>query len=168
MSNKQLAYFLPKYDKISRVIFTYPSSTKKKAKALLGEMRGVGFWHYGVSIQPILFPFVGFSLKSHILFTSDGFQLIDDEKKQHSFRRKKGKRLFNEAWRDLFLAFVQRLKNKDGEISIKATMQGEQIVMKEWPEMFTSEVGYIDPESKMNVDKIEDYYEDLTEEENND
>lgn len=47
-------------------------------------------------------------------------------------------------------------------------MQGEQIVMKEWPEMFTSEVGYIDPESKMNVDKIEDYYEDLTEEENND
>ena len=168
MSNKQLAYFLPKYDKISRVIFTYPSSTKKKAKALLGEMRGVGFWHYGVSIQPILFPFVGFSLKSHILFTSDRFQLIDDEKKQHSFRRKKGKRLFNEAWRDLFLAFVQRLKNKDGEISIKATMQGEQIVMKEWPEMFTSEVGYIDPESKMNVDKIEDYYEDLTEEENND
>lgn len=168
MSNKRLTYFLPKYEKISRVTFTYPSSTKKKAKALLGEMRGVGFWHYGVSIQPTLFPFVGFSLKPHILFTSDGFQLIDDEKKQHSFRRKKGKRLFNEAWRDLFLAFIQRLKTKEGEISIKVTMHGEQIVMKEWPEMFMSEVGYIDPDSTMDVDKVEDYYEVLTEVETND
>ena len=168
MSNKRLAYFLPKYDKITKVKFTYPESTRKKAKALLGEMRGAGFWHYGVSIQPTLFPFIGFSLKSHLLFTSDGMQLIEDERKQHSFRRKKGKGLFNEAWRDLFLAFIQRLKNKNGEISIQVTMQGEQFTMKEWPEMFISEKGYIDPNAKMNVDKIEDYYEDLTAEEIND
>ena len=168
MSNKRLAYFLPKYDKITKVKFIYPESTRKKAKALLGEMRGVGFWHYGVSIQPTLFPFIGFSLKSHILFTSDGFQLIDDEKKQHSFRRKKGKRLFNEAWRDLLLAFIQCLKNKEGEISIQVTMQGEQIKLKEWPEMLISEMGYIDPDTEMSVDKIEDYYEDLTAEETND
>lgn len=168
MSNKRLAYFLPKYDKITKVKFTYPASTRKKAKALLGEMRGAGFWHYGVSLQPTLFPFIGFSLKSHLLFTSDGMQLIEDEKKQHSFRRKKGKGLFNEAWRDLFLAFIQRLKNKNGEISIQVTMQGEQFTMKEWPEMFISEKGYIDPNAKMSVDKIEDYYEDLTAEEIND
>lgn len=168
MSNKRLAYFLPKYDKITKVKFTYPESTRKKAKALLGEMRGAGFWHYGVSLQPTLFPFIGFSLKSHLLFTSDGMQLIEDERKQHSFRRKKGKGLFNEAWRDLFLAFIQRLKNKNGEISILVTMQGEQFAMKEWPEMFISEKGYIDPNAKMSVDKIEDYYEDLTAKEIND
>ena len=95
-------------------------------------------------------------------------QLIEDEKKQHSFRRKKGKGLFNEAWRDLFLAFIQRLKNKNGEISIQVTMQKEKFTMKEWPEMFISEKGYIDPNAKMSVDKIEDYYEDLTAEEIND
>ena len=168
MSNKRLAYFLPKYDKIAKVKFTYPESTKKKAKALLGEMRGAGFWHYGVSFQPTLFPFIGFSLKSHLLFTSDGRQLIDDGKKQHSFRRKKGKGLFNEAWRDLFLAFIQRLKSKNGEISILVTGSGEQFTMKEWPEMFISEKGYIDPNAKMSVDKIEDYFENTTAEETND
>ena len=76
--------------------------------------------------------------------------------------------LFNEAWRDLFLAFIQRLKNKNGEISIQVTMQKEKFTMKEWPEMFISEKGYIDPNAKMSVDKIEDYYEDLTAEEIND
>jgi hypothetical protein len=168
LSNKRLAYFLPKYDKITKVKFIYPESTRKKAKALLGEMRGVGFWHYGVSIQPTLFPFIGFSLKSHILFTSDGAQLIDDEKKQHSFRRKKGKYLFNKEWRDLLLAFIQRLKNKEGEISIQVTTPGKQVKLKEWPEMLISEIGYIDPDTEMSIDKIEDYYEDLTAEETND
>ena len=32
--------------------------------------------------------------------------------------------------------------------------------MKEWPETFWSEVGYIDPDYKMDIDKIEDYYEE--------
>ena len=66
------------------------------------------------------------------------------------------------------LAFIQCLKNKEGEISIQVTMQGEQIKLKEWPEMLISEMGYIDPDTEMSVDKIEDYYEDLTAEETND
>ena len=40
--------------------------------------------------------------------------------------------------------------------------------MKEWPEMLISEIGYIDPDTEMSIDKIEDYYEDLTAEETND
>lgn len=34
--------------------------------------------------------------------------------------------------------------------------------------MLISEMGYIDPDAEMSVDKIEDYYEDLTAEEAND
>ena len=68
--------------------------------------------------------------------------------------------------------FIARIystpKNKDGEISIQVTLQGEQIKLKEWPEMLISEMGYIDPDAEMSVDKIEDYYEDLTAEEAND
>ena len=40
--------------------------------------------------------------------------------------------------------------------------------MKEWPEMLWSEVGYVDPNSKMDIDKIEDYYEEQIDEEPND
>ncbi|MFD1630566.1 toll/interleukin-1 receptor domain-containing protein [Pseudopedobacter beijingensis] len=166
MSNKRLAYFLPKYEKIKKIDFTYPYSNRKKSKSILGKFESIGMWHYAVSIQPMLFPFVGFSLKSHILFTSDGFKIIDDDKKQHSYRRKKGKRFFNEEWRDLLLAFLQRLKDDNEEIKIKVSQEGLVMKMKEWPEMFWSEVGYNDPNSKMDLDKIEDYYEEITEESN--
>lgn len=71
-------------------------------------------------------------------------------------------------WRDLLLAFIQRLKNKEGEISIQVTTPGKQVKLKEWPEMLISEIGYIDPDTEMSIDKIEDYYEDLTAEETND
>lgn len=168
MSNKRLAYFLPKYDKVKKIEFTYPFSKRKKTKSILGKFENIGSWHYAISIQPILFPFVGFSLKSHILFTSDGFKIINDDKKQHSYRRKKGKRFFNEEWRDLTLAFIQQLKDQEDEIKITVALDDQTFKMKEWPEMFWSEVGYIDPNSKMNIDKIEDYYEEQIDEETND
>jgi len=169
MSNKRLAYYLPKYDKVKKIDFIYPFTNRKKSKSILGKYEDIGSWHYAISIQPALFPFVGFSLKSHILFSSDGFKVIDDDKKQHSYRRKKGKRFFNEEWRDLQLAFIQQLKDVDGKIKIRVSESEEyDLEMKEWPEMFWSEVGYIDPKSKMDIDKIEDYYEEFLDEESDD
>jgi len=169
MSNKKIAYFLPKYDWVQKINFTYPFGKRKKSKSILGKYEDIGSWHYAISIQTTLFPIVGFSIKSHILFTSDGFRIIDDAKKQHSYRRKKGKRFFNEEWRDLQLAFIQRLKNDDGKIKIRVSASDEyDFEMKEWPEMFWSEVGYVDPNSKMDIDKVEDYYEELTDKESND
>jgi len=158
MANKKFAYYLPKYNDLKRTQFNYPYSTKKKAKSIVGKFESFGCWHYALSFQPILFPFVGFSLKSHVIFTSDGFKVIDDEKKQHSYRRKKCKRFFNEEWRDLLLAYIQTLKNGDG-IKIPVASDGLSLEMKQWPEMFWSEVGYVDPKSQMDLDKIEDYSE---------
>ncbi len=158
MSNKKSVYYLPKYNNLKRIQFNYPYSNKKKAKSIVGKFENYGFWHYGLSFQPILFPFVGFSLKSHVIFTSDGFKIIDDPKKQHSYRRKKCKRFFNEEWRDLFLAYIQALKNDDG-IKIPVASNDLSVEMKEWPEMFWSEVGYVDPKATMDLDKIEDYSE---------
>jgi hypothetical protein len=168
MSNKRLAFYLPKYESVKKVSFIFPFSIRKKSKSILGKFESVGSWHYAISIQPTLFPYVGFSLKSHIIFTEDGFKPVPDEKKQHSFRRKKGKRFFNEEWRDLMLAFLQRLKDPVGNIQAVVTQKGEVFKMKEWPEMYWSEVGYNDPLSQMGLDKIEDYFEPLLEDENDD
>ena len=164
MSNKRLAYYLPKYEGLKKIEFTYPYTRKKKSKSILGKYEAIGSWHYAVSLQPIIFPFVGFSIKSHILFTSDGFNIINDAKKQHSFRRKKGKRFFNEEWRDLQLAFIQQLKDIDGKIKIKISISEEFLEMKQWPETFWSEDGYNDPKSQMDINKVEDFYEELIEE----
>lgn len=158
MANKRSAYFLPRYNNLKKVQFTYPHNDKKKSKAILGKFEDIGSWHYALSLQAMLFPFVGFSLTSHIVFTSDGFKVIDDDKKQHSFRRKKGKRFFNEEWRDLQLAFVSSLK-EDDKIEVRISKDGRLFKMKCWPEMFWSEMGYDDPKTQMDLDKIEDYIE---------
>ncbi len=164
MANKKLAYYLPKYNDLKKIKFTYPYSNKKKAKSIVGKFVSLGFWHYALSFQPMLFPFVGFSLKSHVIFTSDGFKVIDDDKKQHSYRRRKCNRFFNQEWRDLQLAFIQNLKKSD-EIKVPINnITGQTLKMKNWPEMFWSEVGYVDPNAQMDLDKIEDYsepYEDI-------
>lgn len=36
--------------------------------------------------------------------------------------------------------------------------------MEEWPEMFWSEVGYYEPKSVMNLDKVENYVNEIEEE----
>jgi hypothetical protein len=164
LSGRKFAYFRPKYNEKESVSFFYPFSSQKKPKRkqIFGRFGKIGFWHYAVSPKTILFPFVGFSLKSHIVFTTNGVQLITDEKKVHAYRRKKGKRFFNKEWRDLYIAFLQGLKDDDGEI--KVTSNDEYVKMKEYPENFWSEVGYNDPKTYMSLAKVENYVEETGEE----
>lgn len=164
MSNKRFAYYLPKYEKQKSVSFTYPCSVVKKKKTINGKFEDIGFWHYATSIKTTLNPFIGFSIKPHLLFSTDGFKMIDDDKKMQSYRRKKGRRFFNEEWRDMQLAFVQYLKDENGEIKIQVAKEGKFFVMKEWPEYFWSEYGYIDPNSIMNETKVENVYVDYNDE----
>ena len=57
------------------------------------------------------------------------------------------------------------MKDEDGKIKIKVSVSDEyDLEMKEWPEMFWSEVGYNDPNAKMDIDKVEAYIEEITEE----
>jgi hypothetical protein len=100
-----------------------------------------------------------------LVFTEDGFKIISDTKKTHSYRRRKGKRFFNEEWRDMLLALLQGMKDEDGEIKIQVSANEEYLKMKEWTEMFWSEVGYKDPNSKMDINKIENYIDETEEEE---
>lgn len=167
LSSKKPAFYLPSYNNLKPVKFRYPYSAPTKPpkkKSIGGKFENIGNWHYAVSPQTILSPFVGFSLKSHLIFTEDGFKVISDTKKAHSYRRRKGKRFFNEEWRDMLLAFIQGLKDENGEIKIKVTENEEYLRMEEWPEMFWSEVGYYEPKSVMNLDKVENYVNEIEEE----
>jgi hypothetical protein len=166
MSNNIRAYYLPRSDNPKKVQFVYPNTSTKKGKNINGIFKEF-YWHYAVSLRTILFPFVGFSLKSHMIFTTDGLSPIQDTDKQHSYRRSKGKRLFNKEWLDMQLAFIQRLISDAGTISVKISNQTEYIEMEEWPLVFQSEMGYIEPEKEMDIKKVENYLdnEELEEEE---
>jgi hypothetical protein len=65
----------------------------------------------------------------------------------------------------MLLAFLQGMKDENGEIKIKVSTNEEYLKMKEWTEMFWSEIGYNDPKSVMNLDKVENYVEETDEEE---
>lgn len=147
MASKSLAYYhtyssLPT-TKVS-FVFPYRQVQRPKTKNLFGKHLEIGKWHFAISARTSVSPFIGFNLKSHIIFTKSGYKAIDDKDIQHSQRRKKGKRMFNEEWRDLLLAFLKSLKDNDDQVILE-TNTDTNIIMKCNLEMFWSDFGYIDP-----------------------
>lgn len=163
LANKSLAYYhttesLPS----SKVKFIYPkrpvkSKIKNKTKSLYGKYHD-DKWHYAISLKPILAPYLGFNIKSHIVFTNDGINALQDKDLLHSYRRKKGKMMFNEEWRDLLLGFLSSFKNRDEKILINVS-KSEKLIMKSSVELFWSNYGYFDPKDK-NRQSIFTYEED--------
>lgn len=154
MANRRLAYFYTPANLSSlKVRFSYPfRKSGYKTKNLLGIYKKTQKWHYAVSVKPVMFPLVGFSLKSHLTFTTDGFQVWKNEKgemdktKIQSHRRSKGKMLFNEEWRDMFLGFLHGLKKED---KIELELSGDFVLrMSPDPDMYWSTFGYFDPKDK--------------------
>lgn len=173
MANKDLAYFYtPANLTTLKVKFEYPYREKKssKTKNLIGKYKTLGHWHYGMSAKPILTPLLGYSLKNHLIFTDDGFKVWKDAKgepdksKIHTHRRAKGKRFFNEEWRDMQLAFLTGLK-KDDRISIKLSSDFE-LEMSAIPETFWADFGYFDPKDKSRQGILGDYEEHIDENDN--
>lgn len=175
LANKRLAYFYTPANLTKlKVKFEYPyrakSSKKSKTKNLIGKHKSLGSWHFALSVKPMLFPLVAFSLKGHITFTYDGFTIWKDSKgeidkvKIHSHRRAKGRRLFNEEWRDMLIAFINGIK-KNGTIGIDLSSTFN-MNMDDYTEHYWSDFGYIDPKDKTRqgllsvyeipIDEIED------------
>jgi hypothetical protein len=169
MSGKTV-YFLPKNKnmKPEKIKYIYPHNSKKKSKLIFGNYRRQGkqyYWHYGVSIKVVLGSETVISLKPHLIFTMDGINPIDNPARQHSFRRSKGKRFFNEEWRDMQLAFIQRLKDATGHVRISVTNDGVSLTMSDWPETFISDIGYDDPKDVVQDNTYQNITDDYEQEE---
>lgn len=174
MSNKRLAYYYTPANLSSfKTKFEYPfrKNNKFKTKNLLGKHKSIGKWHYAVSVKPILSPVLAFSLKSHITFTTDGFNVLKNDKNEtdsnkiHSQRRAKGKRMFNEEWRDLFLAFIDALKQDDRiEIALSSSFN---LKMPVTSQIYWADFGYFDPKDKTRQGLLSAYeFEDENPEDN--
>lgn len=166
MANKRMAYFHTlKSLEAMKVKFEFPHRAvdKTKTKNLIGKHKNLGKWHFAVSAKPILTPTVAFSLKNHIAFTDDGLTIWTKQKeiikdgvkvvekevdkdRIHTHRRAKGKRLFNEEWRDLLIGFLHSLK-LDNKIQIQLSSDFT-LTMPTFTESYWSEFGYFDPHDK--------------------
>jgi len=155
LANKRQAYYHTSVSLPSGTVkFKHPAKKdKRKTKSLYGKYLSLGSWHYAVSCKPILHPALAFSLKSHIIFTSNGFNAWADKKKMHTHRRAKGKRFFNAEWRDMQLAFLKSLRNDDKEIKI-ALSNSFTLQMHHLPVRYWADFGYNEPEDMNRFDII--------------
>ncbi len=156
LSSKNSCFFyLKDFRPDNRVFFDFEG--KKTRKDLVGDYFE-DFWHYAISVRPMYHPFFSFSIKGHIVFTTDGVKPWKDKDKQHSARRNKGKRFFNKEWRSMMLAFLHSLAENSVTISLPGN-ETESIHVNKEPIVFFSEIGYNDPIEKGREVPI-DYYED--------
>jgi TIR domain len=164
LSNRKNAYYFT-YGclKDGKTQFDFPGLNKKKRKMVIGRYLSLGKWHFAISSQTILTPFIGFSLKSHIIFTDNGFQVWEDKKKLHSHRRKKGRQMFNEDWRDLLLGYLSALADEGGRIRIGLSPDFE-MEMPSKPYSIDSDFGYVEPNSKDRLGVLNDTDSEFLEE----
>jgi hypothetical protein len=172
MANKRQTYFYTPANLDSwKVKFEFPfrPKRKRKTKNLIGTYRRSEYWHYAVSCKPILEPIMAFSLKNHLIFTSDGFDVWKDKegninkKKIQTHRRSKASisRFFNEEWRDMLLAFINGLK-KDGRIEIRLS-KNFVLEMPLITEFFWADFGYDDPYDRIRQGLLSEYEVDVEE-----
>jgi len=150
MSGKQDCFFYKSNNlRASKVKVSYPGL--KTTRTLFGKHLS-SVWHYGISFKILLEPFVCFSLKSHLVFSDNGFKPWTDEKVMFTARRKKGRMMFNREWRDFLMAMLSSFKDEDGKIFLVLT--DEQLLeMQPFTLSFEADFDYIEPtkESRLRL-----------------
>ena len=159
MSGKRYAYYQPIYNGIHRNINLNCKTryNRTRRKQITGKFKDY-FWHYALSTRILTSPILGYDLKSHIVFTKDGKDYINDTKIQHRLRRAKGKNMFNKSWRDLLLAYIQNLKGEDNKIRCNVGYNGLYVELKDCTLMFKCDYDYLDPNTPMSEYNIEGFY----------
>ncbi len=125
--NKELSKRANKYELSQSSCFYYttkeiPDLTikiepyHKRPKKIIGNHKG-NYWHFAISGFARLFPIKAFTIKSHILFSSDGINLYEDNKRQHRLRRQMSRNRFNNFWLNGLLNIVYNLSN-EGKIQL--------------------------------------------------
>jgi len=158
MAGKQDCFFY-KLDKTKavKVRADYPGG--KTLRTLFGKFFDDS-WHFGISFKVLLEPFLCYSIKSHLIFTTNGFNKWEDDEKMFSARRKKGRMMFNKEWRDLLMAMLHSLKDDEGKIL--SVFTDEYLVeMLPYTISFEADVDYQEPTKDNRLDLlIGDFEED--------
>lgn len=160
-NNVQSYYYIDNQLVNNKVKYLYEK--KEKKKKLVGKYFQ-NMWHFAISIKVVTSPVVCFNLKSHIIFSDDGKNIWDNKDKMHTARRKKGKGLFNEGWRDLLLAFLSSLSDNNS-IYINVS-EDNRLEMDTTTVKYISDFGYIEPESNARLKPLDDFLSNYDEEEN--
>ena len=113
----------------------------KKVKDRFGAELGIQGWHFGIEALPFTWPNLGFYLRSHVAFTSNGV-VIGDSAKQHKLRRRECKLWFNDRWADMLLAALSQLSGGKDHLDLPLGT-GATFGLQTMPDRFLSPVRFV-------------------------
>lgn len=124
-----------------------------------GNILGKRYWHYAVQFRPSFVPVFSYIAISHVLFSYDGEHILPNTKTLHRLRRSTCKDWWNPEWRDKVFSMIQWISSN--QPTIKFSLSPSSFVeISSTPETVTSEVSFIEPNSKpisIEDDKEEDF-----------
>ncbi len=152
MANNREAYWVPLGDQ------KLPSFGKGQ---LIGVQKNK-HWHFAISSSTKLYPRLIVSIRSHIVFTYGGKEVIPHASIQHRARRRQGRGWWNPHWRDKLENLMQILRGGGSTLVIPLsndqsfTLQGSGI-------MFRSPISYelpsdeiVEPDTDLDWEEEDD------------
>lgn len=148
MSGGQECFFYKKHNsRAYKVKAIYPAG--KTTRSLIGKYLN-DFWHFGISFKVLLEPFICFSIKSHLIFTRNGFTKWNDDNEMFKARRKKGRNMYNKEWRDFLMAMLHSFK--DDEEKIRLVFNHDQLIeMLPYTISFNADFDYTEPTKESRI-----------------
>lgn len=64
------------------------------------------YWHFSLEARATSSPVIGYTMRSHVLFSDDGVNIWESKERLHKARRSQCKDWWNDKWRDLIAASV--------------------------------------------------------------
>ena len=159
LSNRMPAFYLPN-DLVHRNRVRVSEVGQQPTwRALVGyRSRGVSsdgdplkrYWHFAVDVPVGLEPTLMYKLVPHILFSTDGKEVLDDGNVQR-YRRRQGRDWWNDEWRDRTLGLMSWLAGGSPHVLLPLG-PGVSVKVNSDPICFTSPVTYEDPKKNKAQD----------------
>lgn len=102
------------------------------------------YWHFAVSARVEFQPFPMYQLIPHIVFSTDGRNILSDSSSAHRYRRSQGKNWWNPHWRDRTLGLVWWLATQSSHFLVPLGPSASAKVSS-LPVSFRSPVSYEEP-----------------------
>jgi len=111
-NERQVAYFTPDMFESKFQSFEIPNCLSGR-RSLVGQARG-RHWHFAFSADVQLEPVLAYIIRPHVLFSDDGESIWSSTDRLHTARRSVCRNWWNDRWRDLILASMYWLAQKQG------------------------------------------------------
>ncbi len=119
------------------------------------------YWHFGVHVEPRLYPRPVLVIMPHVVFSDDGATIWDSASRLHRARRSQCTGWWNPHWRDRILASVGWLCGQESKLLLPVASD-VQIGMSKLPVTFQSPVCFDDADAvQAPEDLVDDRDEDL-------